>query len=125
MKKFLAILFILSVCVVGVFAEDTEFPTGTWIDENWDAKWVFTGDKVELYDEDDALVYTFTFDNTTDFKLTPTTEGLVLSFECAETNRAYKFIKPISLSADLEMVIDPDWTEKDYEVTIKFSKIKF
>ena len=125
MKKFLAILFVLAVCVTGVFAADTEFPTGTWIDENWDAKWVFTGDKVELYDVDNALVYTFTYDNTEDFKLTPTAEGLVLSFSCAETNRAYKFIKPITLSADLEMIIDPDWTDKDYEVTIKFSKINF
>lgn len=124
MKKFLAILFVLAICVTGVFAAD-EFPTGTWIDENWDAKWVFAGDKVELYDENDDLVYTFTYDNTTDFKLVPTTEGLVLSFTCAETNRSYKFIKPITLSADLEMVINPDWTDKDYEVTIKFSNLNF
>jgi hypothetical protein len=125
MKKFLAILFVLAVCVTGVFAADTEFPTGTWIDENWDAKWVFTGDKVELFDEDDELVYAFTLNNTKDFTLVPTTEGLVLSFYCAETNRAYKFIKPISFSADLKMIINPDWTDKDYEVTIKFSNLKF
>ena len=125
MKKFLAILFVLAVCVTGVFAADTEFPTGTWIDENWDAKWVFAKDKVELYDVDGALVYTFTKDTTEDFKLTPSTEGLVLSFTCAETERAYKFIKPISLSTDLEMVINPDWTDEDYKVTIKFSKLNF
>ena len=125
MKKFLAILFVLAVCVTGVFAADTEFPTGTWIDENWDAKWVFAKDKVELYDVDGALVYTFTKDTTKDFKLTPSTEGLVLSFTCAETERAYKFIKPISLSTDLEMVINPDWTDEDYKVTIKFSKLNF
>ena len=125
MKKFLAILFILSVCVVGVFAEDTEFPTGTWIDENWDAKWVFAKDKVELYDEDDVLVYTFTKANTKDFKLTPSTKGLTLSFYCAETERDYKFTKPITLSTDLDMEINPDWTDKDYKVTIKFSKLSF
>ena len=67
MKKFLAILFVLAVCVTGVFAADTEFPTGTWIDENWDAKWVFAKDKVELYDVNGALVYTFTKDTTKDY----------------------------------------------------------
>ena len=125
MKKFLAILFVLAVCVTGVFAADTEFPTGTWIDENWDAKWVFAKDKVELFDGKGDLVYTFTKDNTVDFKLTPSKEGLVLSFSCAETERAYKFIKPITLSTDLEMEIDPDWTDEDYKVTIKFSKLNF
>lgn len=125
MKKFLAILFVLAVCVTGVFAADTEFPTGTWIDENWDAKWVFAKDKVELFDGKGDLVYTFTKDNTVDFKLTPSKEGLILSFSCAETERAYKFIKPITLSTDLEMEIDPDWTDEDYKVTIKFSKLNF
>ena len=125
MKKFLAILFILAVCVVGVFAEETEFPTGTWIDETWDAKWVFAKDKVELYDVDGALVYTFTKATTTDFKLTPSKDGLTLSFYCAETERGYKFIKPITLSTDLKMEIDPDWTDEDYKVTIKFSKLNF
>ena len=125
MKKFLAILFVLAVCVTGVFAADTEFPTGTWIDENWDAKWVFAKDKVELYDVNGALVYTFTKDTTKDFKLVPSTEGLVLSFSCPETERAYKFIKPITLSTDLEMVINPDWSDEDYKVTIKFSKLNF
>lgn len=125
MKKFLAILFVLAVCVTGVFAADTEFPTGTWIDENWDAKWVFAKDKVELFDGKGDLVYTFTKDNTVDFKLTPSKEGLVLSFSCAETERAYKFIKPITLSTDLEMEIDPEWTDEDYKVTIKFSKLNF
>ena len=125
MKKFLAILFVLAVCVTGVFAADTEFPTGTWIDENWDAKWVFAKDKVELFDGKGDLVYTFTKDNTVDFKLTPSKEGLILSFSCAETERAYKFIKPITLSTDLEMEIDPEWTDEDYKVTIKFSKLNF
>ena len=125
MKKLLAILFILAICVTGVFAEDTEFPTGTWIDENWDAKWVFAKDKVELFDAKGDLVYTFTKDNTVDFKLTPSAKGLVLSFSCAETERAYKFTKPVSLSTDLEMEIDPEWTDEDYKVTIKFSKLNF
>ena len=125
MKKFLAILFVLAVCVTGVFAADTEFPTGTWIDENWDAKWVFAKDKVDLFDGKGDLVYTFTKDNTVDFKLTPSKEGLILSFSCAETQRSYKFIKPVTLSTDLEMEIDPEWTDEDYKVTIKFSKLNF
>jgi len=125
MKKFLAVLFVLAICVTGVFAADTDFPTGTWIDENWDAKWVFTKEKVELFDVNGDLVYTFTLDNTQDFKLAPSQEGLVLSFYCAETERGYKFTKPLTLTTDLEMEINPDWTDEDYKVTIKFKKLDF
>ena len=63
--------------------------------------------------------------NTKDFKLTPSTKGLTLSFYCAETERDYKFTKPITLSTDLDMEINPDWTDENYKVAIKFSKINF
>ena len=125
MKKFLAVLFVLAICVTGVFAADTDFPTGTWVDAKWDASWVFSTDKVELFDKDGELVFIFTQNNTKDFKLTPSKDGLVLSFYCAETERGYKFTKPLTLSTDLEMEINPDWTDEDYKVTIKFKKLNF
>lgn len=126
MKKILSLLAVMAFCVIGAFAQDVEFPTGTWTDEKWNAEWVFAKDKVELFDASTGdLVYTFTKSNTEDFKLTPSTKGLTLSFSCAETSRSYKFTKPVSLDTGLEMEIDPDWTDVDYKVTIKFKKIDF
>ena len=116
MKKFLAVLFVLAICVTGVFAADTDFPTGTWVDAKWDASWVFSTDKVELFDKDGELVFTFTQNNTKDFKLTPSKDGLVLSFYCAE---------PGAMAPAECLEINPDWTDEDYKVTIKFKKLNF
>ena len=100
-----------------------QLPTGTWIDSNWNAHWVLDMGKVILCDSvTGEEIYSFTKENTENWKLTPSKEGLSLSFYCAETERAYKITKPITLSSDLELYVNPDWTDEDYNVTIKFVK---
>lgn len=123
MKKLFAVLFVAAVMVVGAFAED-EFPTGTWVDANWNADWRFEANGViQLRDKATSnVIHTFTKDTVTDYKLRATTEGLSISFYCKETERAYKFTKPLSLSSDLIMEIDPDWTTEDYKVNITLEK---
>ena len=100
-----------------------QIPDGTWIDSNWNAHWVMDMGKVILKDSvTGEVIYTFTKENTKDFKLTPSKEDITLSFYCAETERAYKIRKPYTLSSDLELFIEPDWTDEDYNVTIKYVK---
>lgn len=123
MKKLFAVLFVASVMAFGAFAEES-FPTGSWIDSNYNAEWVFGLDgKVELHDSVSGdLIFAFTKDQIKDYKLGVSAKGLTMSFTCPATSRKYKFTKPVTLSTDLIMEIDPDWTDENYEVTIKFKK---
>ncbi|MCR5188605.1 MAG: hypothetical protein K6C97_06680 [Treponema sp.] len=123
MKKLLAVLTVAFVFVVSSFAFDLGDIKGTWKDSNWDANWTFSADgKIILTDGAGSEVFTFTDANVKDYKLDANTSGVSISFYCAETERAYKFTKPITLNSDLDMHINPDWTDKDYDVTITFQK---
>ena len=97
---------------------------GTWQDSNWDANWTFNADgKIVLTKASSGeTVFTFDDSNVQKFKILPTTSGLSISFDCEETERSYKFTKPITLNADLDMHIDPKWTSEGYDVKIKFQK---
>lgn len=123
MKK---IIFFAAVAFASasLFAFDLGDLKGTWQDSNWNADWTFTGDgKIILADSTTGEeVFTFTDENVQDFKIDAGKTGLSVSFKCSETERSYKFTKPIALNADLNMHIDPDWTDEDYDVKIKFKK---
>lgn len=123
MKKLLAVLFVAATMVVGLFAED-KFPTGSWIDSKYNAEWRFGIDgSVELYDANTGkLYYSFTKDKIKNYKLSASADGLTLSFSCTETGRSYKFTKPVSISTDLILEIDPVWTDENYKTNIKFRK---
>ena len=123
MKKLLAVLFVAATMVVGLFAED-KFPTGSWIDSKYNAEWRFGIDgSVELYDANTGkLYYSFTKDKIKNYKHSASADGLTLSFSCTETGRSYKFTKPVSISTDLILEIDPVWTDENYKTNIKFRK---
>ncbi len=121
MKKLLSLIAVGFVFLTSTFALDLGDVKGTWKDTNWDAKWTFSADgKILLTDKNGDTVYTFTDDNVKDYKLDVNTTGVSISFYCKDTQRAYKFTKPISLNADLDMHINPDWTSEDYDVKIKW-----
>lgn len=131
MKKIISILLVLGLAMTAVFASDTAdfiggvaetFPTGKWLDENWNGVWEFgVGNTLKLWDTEGNLIFDFTKDKVQDMKLAPDAmKGLVLSFYCPETERAYSFIKPLTASANLELIVNPDWTAEDYSTTIKF-----
>ena len=123
MKKLLVLLSLAVVGITSAFALDLGDIKGSWKDANWDANWTFAADgKIILTDGNGEEVFTFTDSNVKDFKLNAETSGVSISFYCPETQRAYKFTKPLTLDADLDMHINPDWTDSDYDVKINFQR---
>ena len=127
MKKIFAVLLFVAVCLTGVFAQDFELPDGqwSWIDEKWDAEWVFDFDNMEVILKDakkDSVIFIFTEDNITDFDYDVIDYGANLTFwcYCPATYRAYKFTSRLDLNID--MVIDPDWTDDVYKTVIKLKE---
>jgi len=124
MKKILGIGAALVLGMAGLFALDLGDIKGTWKDSNWDANWTFSGDgKIVLKKASSGEeVFTFTDSNVQNFKLNTAASGVSISFDCKDTNRSYKFTKGLTLSTDLDLHINPDWTADDYDVKIKFQK---
>ena len=54
------------------------------------------------------------------FKILPSTEGITLSFDCAETERSYKFTKSSLANTNVVMEIDPNWTDEVYKIELPF-----
>lgn len=121
MKKLISMIAVAAVCVAGLFAVDFgAFPKGTWKDAKWNANWEFGADSLKLKDSNtDELIFDFA-GKMSNFRLTPSTEGISISFKCAETERAYKFTKPATGDTSIIMEIDPDWTTENYKVTMPF-----
>lgn len=124
MKKLLSLGIVAVIACSSVFAFDLGKIKGTWQDKTWDADWTFTGDGTIILTKTSTgeEVFTFTDANVQDFKLDASTAGATVSFTCKETERSYTFTKPLTLSTDLDMVVNPDWTETDYETKITFKK---
>ena len=120
MKK-LFIMVILAVMATGLFALDLGGIKGTWKDAKWDADLTFSADGhiVLSLSSTGEKIFDFNESTISDFKVDAGTKGVTISFYCKETERSYKFTKGVSLSTDLDMVINPDWTDEDYSVSIK------
>ena len=120
MKKLFAMI-VLAVMATGLFALDLVGIKGTWKDANWDADWTFSADGhiVLSLTSTGETVFDFNESNIKDFKVNAGTKGVTITFYCPETERAYSFTKGVSLSTDLDMIINPDWTDEDYSVAIK------
>ncbi len=123
MKKILA-FGALALISAGAFAFDLGDIKGTWQDSKWNANWTFEADgKITLSDSvSGSTIFTFDDSNVQNFKLNAGKDGVSVSFACKETERAYKFTKPLSLNSDLDMHIEPNWTSSSYEVKIKYQK---
>lgn len=120
MKKILTLLVVALIGSASLFAFDLGDIKGTWQDKTWDADWTFTADGTIVLTKTSTgeEVFTFTDSNVQNFKLGVSTEGASISFACKDTSREYKFTKPITLNADLDMVINPEWTDSDYSTKI-------
>ena len=123
MKKLLALLA-AAVMTAGLFALDLGGIKGTWQDTKWDADWTFSADgKIVLTKTSTGEeVFTFKEDTIQNFKVKADTSGVTITFDCKDTERSYSFKKGIALNADLDMLINPAWTSKDYETVIKLKK---
>jgi len=123
MKKILTLAAVAAVALSSAFALDLGSIKGTWKDANYDAKWTFSADgKITLTDAKNETVFVFDDSNVTDFKAEASNDGAGFSFYCKETQRKYKFLKPLTLKTDLSMDIDRDWTDEAYSISIEFQK---
>ena len=123
MKKLIT-LAVAAVMATGLFALDLGGIKGTWQDKKWDADWTFSADgKIVLsLTSTGEEIYTFKDGTVQNFKVNVDTTGVSISFDCKDTNRSYTFKKGVALNADLDMVVNPDWTASDYETVIKLKK---
>ena len=123
MKKLLA-LAVAAIMTAGLFALDLGGIKGTWQDKKWDADWTFSADgKIVLTKTSTGEeVYTFKDGTVQNFKVKADTTGVSISFDCKDPQRSYSFKKGLTLDADLDMVVNPDWTKDDYETVIKFKR---
>ncbi len=124
MKK-LFLMVVLAVMATGLFALDLGGIKGTWTDKAWDADWTFSADGhiILTLASTGEVIYDFNDSTIQNFKVkADTTKGVTITFDCKDTERSYSFTKGVSLSTDLDMVINPDWTTTDYDVALKLKK---
>ena len=123
MKK-LFLMIVLAVMATGLFALDLGGIKGTWTDKTWDAEWTFSADGhiILTLASTGEVVYDFNDSTIQNFKVNAGTKGVTITFDCKDTERSYSFTKGVSLSTDLDMVINPDWIATDYSVALKLKK---
>lgn len=107
-----------------IAAAAEQFPKGTWIDPNWDAAWEFgINNTIILKDaKTGEVIYNFTNNKRSNFKINATNDGLTITFRCDETQRTYKFTKSLTVSTDIKLEIDADFLNEHYTVNMKFRK---
>ncbi|MCF0241975.1 MAG: hypothetical protein HUK25_05015 [Treponema sp.] len=139
MKKLFAAAVLAMLCVFAVSAADDvdltapasqiRFPDdwvlGSWYDAKWDATWTIGNNDIKIY-KGSELVVSFA-DKVQNYTVKAGVSGLVISFDCAATNRSYSITKPISLSTDLNLVVDrkdvpASDKNKHWETAIKYKK---
>ncbi len=123
MKKFTIMLVLLVSLGAVLTAEGIDlgkFPKGKWVDANWNAVWEFGAESIRILDTAGAVVYDFD-GKITDFDVDVSLTEAKISFTCADAERKYVFTKGIK-DLDLDMEIDPDWTDTNYKVTLAFQK---
>ena len=120
MKK-LFLMLAIALMSTGLFALDLGNIKGTWTDKTWDAEWTFSADGhiILTLASTGEVVYDFNDSTIQNFKVSAGTKGVTITFDCKDTERSYSFAKGVSLSTDLDMVINPDWTSEDYSVALK------
>lgn len=138
MKKLFVAAILAALCVFSVAAQEVDltqpatqirFPDdwslGKWYDAKWDAYWEIGNNDIKLYKGNDLVI---SFDGkVSNYTVKVGTKGLTISFDCDETNRSYAITKPISLSTDLNLVVDrkdvPSTDpNKHMDTTIKYQR---
>ncbi len=118
MKKIVLCLFLVVLGLSAVGAQEINlgsFPLGEWLDENYDAYWVFDSDNISIK-QDGAVVYDFK-GLVSDFKVAPGMGEVKISFRCDDAGRSYEFVNKIG-TTDITMMFDKD-NGLDYEVMMK------
>jgi hypothetical protein len=124
MKKlaFLVLILVLTAGFASAQGIDVgDFPTGKWLDPNYDAVWEFSVDNIRILDTSGGVYFDFSEATVENFDVSAGTKGVVLSFSCVETGKSYTFTKPVSMGTSIILEIDPPWNE-DYRVEMPFRR---
>lgn len=120
MKKLLALSVVLFVST-SAFAANINlgtFPTGKWLDANYDAVWEFSVNNIRILSTSGAVLYDFSTKTVNDLKVGLDGTSPVLSFTCPESERTYRFVKKIAANTDLVLEISRSGYPP-YSVTMK------
>jgi hypothetical protein len=119
MKKLVVATFML-LFSISLFADIDvgEFTWGEWLDPNYNAIWSIRNSNVRILDLEGGVYYNFDGKTIRNLSVTPTTEGLAVSFFVDETQKAYTLIQPLT-GRDIILRIERDGFD-DYEVTMPF-----
>jgi hypothetical protein len=119
MKKLIAV-FIVLLAASSLFASPIQlgtFPVGKWLDSNYDAVWDFASDNIRILDTDGKVLYDFRGKTIQDFKVFMEGTQPGISFTCPDTERSYRFLKPLT-GSDVVMEMTRSGMAK-YSVTMK------
>jgi hypothetical protein len=106
MKKIFAVLIIL-LAATALSADPIQlgdFPVGQWLDANYDAVWDFSSNNIRILSTNGIVLYDFSDKTIHDFKVILEGAQPGISFTCVESERSYKFLKPL-IGTDLSMHI--------------------
>jgi len=119
MKK-LIVVFVLLFAATTLFAQVDmgSFPTGSWLDHNYDAIWTFAATGITLKTTDGSFTYSFGRTNMENFRLSMTGIQPTITFSCQATERTYVFRASLP-STDIVMEIDNKNLPNKYSVTMK------
>lgn len=147
MKKLFTVFAVAAVLTAGAFAQDvtggmdavtgaaaaigevanvSETLQGVWFDQKYNCNWQFqvnTDSKAFCVLKDatsGAVIYTFTRAKVKNFKGEMEANKFVLSWECPEKNRIYKFAKDFSGNSDLQLDIFNDYYKERHSARITY-----
>jgi hypothetical protein len=122
MKKIMMVMLVFLIVIVAVSAQDTsKLPTGSWVDENYNAVWTFSADNIVLSYTTGEVVFNFK-DKMENFQINQGASGLEVSFKSEETGRSYKFVKSLNVTdTSVKMIIDKT-NGMHYEVVMPMKK---
>jgi len=93
MKKIVLVL-VLVFTAASLFAAPIplgEFPTGRWLDNNYDAIWEFTYNNIRIVSPSGFVYYDFSAKTVENFRFSYDGDNPRITFSCPEAGRTYRF----------------------------------
>lgn len=114
------VLLLVLVALVPVTAQAINlgnFPLGSFVDPNYDAVWEFTSNNIRILDMAGAELFNFSQNTVRDFRVGLDGLNPLVSFSCVESQRSYRFVKPLNRNVVL-MTINAPWNP-NYQVELR------
>ena len=94
MKK-IALVLVMVFAVSALFASPLvlgNFPSGRWMDRNYDAIWEFSPTNIRITSPDGHVYFDFSNKTINDFRFYLDGDSPAVTFSCPEAGRTYKFV---------------------------------